>query len=123
MRMLLQTVATALSLVVATSIAGAQQKTTMKPAPLKKGYVAANGVNYYYEIHGRGEPLLLLHGGLGSIDMLRPILPILAEERQIIAVDLQGHGRTALGDRPISLIDLGNDMAVLSKELGHDAVD
>src|SRR5205823_11670380 len=80
-------------------------------------------VNYYYEIHGRGESLLLLHGGLGSIDMFGPILPVLARERQVTAVDLHGHGRTALGDRPINLIDMGNDMAVLVKELGHSTVD
>ena len=57
----------------------------------------ANGLKYYYEISGKGEPLLLLHGGLGSIDMFRPILPALTEHRQVIAIDLQGHGRTELG--------------------------
>jgi pimeloyl-ACP methyl ester carboxylesterase len=88
------------------------------PAPTKSGYVAVNGLNYYYEIHGRGEPLLLLHGGLGSIDMFGPVLPILAEGRQVIGVDLHGHGRTALRDRNISLIDMGNDMAAILRELG-----
>lgn len=92
-------------------------------ATTKSGYVEANGVNCYYEIHGEGEPLLLLHGGLGSIDMFETVLPILAEGRQVIGVDLHGHGRTALGDRPISLIDMGDDMAVIVKELGHDQVD
>ncbi len=91
--------------------------------PVKSGLIEANGVSYYYEIHGHGEPLLVLHGGLGSIDMFRPILPMLAEGRQAIAVDLQGHGRTALGDRKIDLLDMGDDMAVLMKELGHSLVD
>ena len=67
----------------------------------KTGYLAANGLNYYYEIRGEGEPLLLLHGGLGSIDMFGPVLPALAAHRQVIAVDLQGHGRTELGARKI----------------------
>ena len=55
--------------------------------------------------------------------MFEPGLPALAKERQVIAVDLHGHGRTALGDRPISLIDMGDDMAVLLKQLGYDTVD
>lgn len=96
---------------------------TTQPAPTKTGRIEANGVNYYYEIHGQGEPLLLLHGGLGSIDMFRPVLPILAEGRQVVAVDLHGHGRTPLGNRSISLIDIGNDLAVVLKQLGYAQVD
>ena len=89
----------------------------------KTGYVAANGVNYYYEIHGEGEPLLLLHGGLGSIGMFGALLPALADGRQVIGVDLHGHGRTALGNRAISLVDMGDDLAVLLDKLGFGAVD
>ena len=94
-----------------------------RPAPAKKGYVQANGVDYYYEIHGQGEPLLLLHGGLGSIDMFGPILPMLTKERQVIGVDLHGHGRTALGERPIDLVDIGDDLAIVLRELGYRQVD
>jgi pimeloyl-ACP methyl ester carboxylesterase len=81
------------------------------------------GVDYYYEIHGQGEPLLLLHGGLGSIDMFRPVLPHLAKTRQVIAVDLHGHGRTPLGERKISLPDQGDDLATLLDRLGYAQVD
>jgi len=97
--------------------------TNAAPAGKKTGHVTANGVNYYYEIQGQGEPLLILHGGLGSIDMFAPILPILTENRQVIGIDLHGHGRTTLGDRPISLIDMGDDVAVILKTLGYGEVD
>lgn len=90
---------------------------------VKKGHLEINGLDYYYEIHGKGEPLLLLHGGLGQIEMFGPVLAVLSESRQVIGVDLQGHGRTALGDREISPIDMGDDMAVLVKKLGYEKVD
>ena len=96
---------------------------TAAPAPARTGYVPANGVRYYYEIHGQGEPLLLLHGGLGSTGMFGPVLPALSKDRQVIAVDLHGHGRTALGEREISLVDMGRDMAIVLRELGHEKVD
>jgi pimeloyl-ACP methyl ester carboxylesterase len=87
------------------------------------GYVKANGIKYYYEISGKGEPLLMLHGGLGSTDMFKAILPAFTEHRQVIAIDLHGHGRTELGTRKISLPDIGNDVAAVLKELGYKNVD
>ena len=51
-------------------------------------YAQVNGINLYYETHGAGRPLILLHGGLGSGEMFGPILPTLAERHQVIAVDL-----------------------------------
>jgi pimeloyl-ACP methyl ester carboxylesterase len=78
--------------------------TVAMPAASKSGRLEIAGVNYYYEVRGEGEPLLLLHGGLGSLDMFAPILPALTQARQVIAVDLHGHGRTALGGRNINLV-------------------
>ncbi|RUW55951.1 alpha/beta hydrolase [bacterium M00.F.Ca.ET.141.01.1.1] len=98
-------------------------ETKTLPKPQKSGLLPINGVNYYYAIYGKGEPLLLLHGGLGSIDMFAPILAKLAENRTVIGVDLQGHGRTALGDRPFTLEAIGDDMAGIVKTLGYDKVD
>jgi pimeloyl-ACP methyl ester carboxylesterase len=94
-----------------------------KPEPTTSGRVEANGIDYYYEIHGQGEPILLLHGGLGSIDMFGPVLPVLAEHREVIGVDLQGHGRTVLGDRRIDYVDMGDDMAAILDRLGYEQVD
>ena len=67
------------------------------------GYAAVNGLYMYYEIHGSGRPLVLLHGALMTIDGWGRLLPALAEARQVIAVEQQGHGRTADIDRPLLL--------------------
>jgi pimeloyl-ACP methyl ester carboxylesterase len=100
-----------------------QAMQTALPKPAKSGYAAVNGVKYYYAVYGAGEPLLLLHGGLFHTEMFGSNLTKLAQSRQVIGVDMQGHGRTPLGDRPISLIDMGNDMAGVVKQLGYDKVD
>lgn len=119
-RLFALTVATA-ALIAASVDANAQ--VAAAPTPVKSGLVEANGIKYYYEVHGQGEPLLLLHGGLGSIDMFGPVLDALARTRQVIGVDLHGHGRTELGSRPIDLVDIGNDLAVVLKQLGYTQVD
>ncbi len=86
-------------------------------------YAQVNGINLYYETHGGGRPLILLHGGLGSGEMFGPILPTLAERHQVIAVDLQGHGRTADIDRPIDIRLMADDIAALIDHLGLDKTD
>jgi pimeloyl-ACP methyl ester carboxylesterase len=91
--------------------------------PVASGHIAVDGINYYYEVHGKGEPLLLLHGGLGSIDMFRPVLPALAKTRRVIAVDLHGHGRTALGARDIDVPKMADDIAALMDKLGIQSAD
>jgi pimeloyl-ACP methyl ester carboxylesterase len=86
-------------------------------------YAAVNGIKLYYETGGTGRPLILLHGGLGAIEMFGPNLPALATGRQLIAVDLQGHGRTADIDRPLSVELMADDIAALIKHLGLDSAD
>jgi len=87
------------------------------------GYAPVNGVEIYYELHGSGKPLVLLHGGLGSIEMFGPVLASLAESRQVIGVDLQGHGRTRPFDRPMSFEAFATDVAELITWLGYDKAD
>jgi len=86
-------------------------------------YADVNGIKLYYEIHGTGHPLVLLHGGLGATSMFGPNLPALAKGRQVIAADLQAHGRTADIDRPISPELMAEDIAALIKHLGLDRPD
>lgn len=86
-------------------------------------YAAVNGINLYYEIFGTGKPLILLHGGLGAIEMFGELLPQLAAGRQVIGVDLQAHGRTADIDRPLSLELMADDIAALIAYLGFPQVD
>src|SRR6185503_11839237 len=85
---------------------GTRGDTTMSATTWTSGagaYADVNGINLYYETHGAGRPLVLLHGGLGSGEMFGPILPALCERHQVIAPDLQGHGRTADIDRPLDV--------------------
>jgi pimeloyl-ACP methyl ester carboxylesterase len=86
-------------------------------------HTSVNGIDLYYERHGSGRPLVLLHGGLGSGEMFGPVLPSLADHHQVVAVDLQGHGRTADIDRPLDLRLMADDVAALIDHLGLDGAD
>ena len=86
-------------------------------------YAEVNGIRLYYQIRGEGQPLVLLHGGLGAIEMFGWNLPALAAKRQVVAVDLQGHGRTADIDRPLSAEYMADDIAALVRHLDLDRVD
>jgi pimeloyl-ACP methyl ester carboxylesterase len=88
------------------------------------GYAAIGGLRMYYEVHGEGQPLVLLHGGLMTIDLsFGAILPELAASRQVIATELQGHGRTADIDRDLELGALAGDVAALLDHLGVERAD
>src|SRR2546429_1126675 len=86
-------------------------------------YAKVNGVNLYYETHGSGRPLILLHGGLMSNETFGPVLAQLAKRHQVIAPDLQGQGRTADIDRPIDIRFMADDIAALIDHLGLDRPD
>jgi pimeloyl-ACP methyl ester carboxylesterase len=87
------------------------------------GYAPVNGLNMYYEIRGTGQPLVLLHGAYMTIDAMGEVVPALARTRQVIAVELQGHGHTADVDRPLSYEQMADDTAALLRHLGVEQAD
>ena len=86
-------------------------------------YADVNGISLYYEEHGSGQPLILLHGGLAAGSTYAPVLPALAAGRRVILVDLQAHGHTADVDRPLRYETLADDIAGLIGHLGLDQAD
>jgi pimeloyl-ACP methyl ester carboxylesterase len=87
-------------------------------------YAHVNGLDIYYELHGDGRPLVLLHGGLLTIELtFARMLPQLAKERQVVAIELQGHGRTADVEREFTLEHLADDVAGVLDELGIERAD
>jgi pimeloyl-ACP methyl ester carboxylesterase len=95
--------------------------TQNKPAG---SYASVNGLNMYYEIHGTGSPLVLLHGGLTTIETsFGTVLPTLSKSRQVIAVEQQAHGRTTDIDRPLSFEQMADDTAALLEQLKIEKAD
>lgn len=86
-------------------------------------YADVNGLKMYYEVHGTGEPLVVLHGGFMNIEAMGPLVPALAQNRKVIAVELEGHGRTADLDRPLSYEQFADDVAGLIRQLGIKQAD
>jgi pimeloyl-ACP methyl ester carboxylesterase len=84
------------------------------------GVAKVNGIELGYQIVGDGEPLVLLHGGFGSVDMFGPNLELLAAGRRVIGVDLQSHGRSPAADRPMRFEAMADDMAALIRGLGFE---
>jgi pimeloyl-ACP methyl ester carboxylesterase len=99
------------------------QEAPQVPTPSKSGYAPVNGVEVYYAVYGEGEPLILLHGGLERIESFGPNIAALAEGRQVIGVDLQGHGRTLPFERPMTFENMATDVAELIKWLGLEKTD
>ena len=83
-------------------------------------YAAVNGLNMYYEVHGEGPPLLLLHGGTGSIPT--KWIPFFSSQFRVIAMEQMGHGRTAdVTDRPFHFHDMAEDTVELMRQLGIES--
>ncbi len=102
----------------------ATTKTSAGPlAPVSSGYADVNGIKLYHEVYGQGEPLVLLHGGLMTIGEMSILLEPLAKTHKVIAVELQGHGRTADTDRPLDMETMGDDIAALLDHLSIQKAD
>ncbi len=86
-------------------------------------YAPANDLSMYYEVHGEGPPLILLHGSYLTAETMRPLVPGLAETRQVIVPEMQGHGRTADVDRPITYEQMADDTAALARHLELEQAD
>jgi pimeloyl-ACP methyl ester carboxylesterase len=88
------------------------------------GYVTIRDLKMYYEIHGTGRPLVLLHGAFSAIGTsFGRILPGLSKSRQVVAFELQAHGRTADIDRPLTLEGMADDVAQAIRQLGLGQAD
>jgi pimeloyl-ACP methyl ester carboxylesterase len=92
--------------------------TTATPA-----LAAVNGIELSYQVFGAGEPLILLHGGFGSVEMFGPNIYALAADRKVIGVDLQSHGRSPAVDRPMRFETMADDIAALIRHLGLEKAD
>jgi pimeloyl-ACP methyl ester carboxylesterase len=96
----------------------------MEMALVRTGYAPVNGLNMYYEIHGEGQPLVLLHGAFSAIGTsFQKVLPGLAKTRQVIGLEMQGHGRTADIDRPLSPEQMAEDTVAALEYLGIEKAD
>jgi pimeloyl-ACP methyl ester carboxylesterase len=87
------------------------------------GLAPVNGIELAYQVFGSGSPLVLIHGGFGSVEMFGPNVAALAAGRQVIGVDLQSHGRTPAVDRPMRFETMADDIAALIRHLGHEQAD
>lgn len=97
---------------------------TTKETIAKTGYAPVNGLEMYYEIHGEGQPLVLLHGAFSAIGIsFGALVPGLAKGRKVVGFELQAHGRTADIDRPLSMEAMADDVAAAIKQLGLGPAD
>ncbi len=99
---------------------------SLRSKPLESGHAPVNGINMYYEVHGRGDgvPLVLLHGGGSTIEVtFGKVLPVFAGSRRVIAVEEQGHGRTSDRDAPVTFESSADDVAALLRYLKVDKAD
>jgi pimeloyl-ACP methyl ester carboxylesterase len=102
----------------------APQSGNQQVTPVVSGYAPVNGINVYYEVYGDGNPIILLHGSYMTIaSNWGQLIPELSKTRKVIALELQGHGRTAYSERALSRVTLASDVAGVMDYLKIDSAD
>src|SRR4051812_27601824 len=92
--------------------------------PASSGYAPVNGIKVYYEVYGEGRPIVLLHGAFYTIEMnWAQLIPELSKTRKVIAIELQGHGRTPFSDRKLDFATLASDVEGVMNHLKVDSAD
>jgi pimeloyl-ACP methyl ester carboxylesterase len=92
--------------------------------PAKSGYAPVNGIKVYYEVYGKGKPVILLHGAFYSIEMnWAQLIPKLSKTRKVIAIEFQGHGHTPYSDRKLDIVTLAKDVEGVMDYLKIDSAD
>jgi len=92
------------------------------PTPVESGMAPVNDIQMYYAVYGEGEPVLLIHGGLGNADVWGFQLPALAESHKVIVADSRGHGRSTRSDKPFGYQLMADDYLALLDHLDIDKV-
>src|SRR5262245_8307748 len=116
----------AVGLMVLGACASGGGSSAVRSTLLQSGHAPVNGIRMYYEIYGRadGVPLVLLHGGGSTIGVTYGrLIPFLARDRRVVAVEEQGHGRTSERDGPVTFEGSADDVAALLHHLGVDRAD
>lgn len=112
------------STLIALSLGALLPAAAQRETGVTTGYVDVNDLHMYYEIHGTGDPLVVLHGAYMSAEAMAPLIRAFAETRQVIAVDLQAHGRTNdIPERPLNYAQMADDVAAFMAAVGIEQAD
>ena len=111
-------------LLIAIIMGTASQSNAQPGKPISSGYAPVNGIKVYYEVYGEGKPIILLHGAYMTIETnWGQLIPGLSKTRKVIALELQGHGRTPFSDRKLSRATLASDVEGVMDYLKIDSAD
>lgn len=111
-------------LIIAVLFFTAFQSNGQQSKPTESGYASVNGIKVYYEVYGKGKPIVLLHGAFYTIEMnWGQLIPEMSKTRKVIAIEMQGHGHTPFADRELSITTLASDVEKVMDYLKIDSAD